>query len=634
MSGYIYASERFPCPLCRAKKDCRVRSETNAVFCHTHRDAYGAPSDYLWRGLSNNGVWGIWVHESDLGRGYDPDRPRHTPAPQKLPPTTTTGPSRFEKVHRDIQPLPYGMAEALADHLGLPASIARHFSYWQDHESQRVEQPWAWTLPEWGYDSRGNFLEVAIHLRYGDGTKRSHGNPVADAGHRGIYIPEEWDQGGPDTPLFLPEGASDTMALWAMGFSAVGRPNNVGGAGIVARWVAHQQPLDGRPIVVLAENDIKPVNPGEILPQWPGRDGGRVVAQQLADLLGRVVRMAYTPEGAKDVRQWYTAQANRPPVSPESLRQRFTDRLIAVELFEPRQNPKPAAAPLPLAPPPAPPAEAPTPPASGPNFLTAWTPPRDLNEPAVAASTRESRADVERFPCSCPRNIVLANRRTHCPHIQQVRCEKWTCPGCRLWLINRELLNCRWRFEAAAALHYLTVPLTDAAWQNLARCLRRAGANYFRLRCEAEGLYLVILDRPVQDAPAITPDDALQLVASHLNDWAGDRRPCSTSHGWRRAREEREPFYERLGIAHPRITPEDIRDAAVDVGAQAFMEPPSDPAGRTLRVYYFHRPAGWDVETRDRLARHLFAGEVIPELPDSLFEDATLPPGAFDWIPH
>jgi hypothetical protein len=252
----------------------------------------------------------------------------------------------------------------------------------------------------------------------------------------------------------------------------------------------------------------------------------------------------------------------------------------------------------------------------------------------VAASTRESRADVERFPCSCPRNIVLANRRTHCPHIQQVRCEKWTCPGCRLWLINRELLNCRWRFEAAAALHYLTVPLTDAAWQNLARCLRRAGANYFRLRCEAEGLYLVILDRPVQDAPAITPDDALQLVASHLNDWAGDRRPCSTSHGWRRAREEREPFYERLGIAHPRITPEDIRDAAVDVGAQAFMEPPSDPAGRTLRVYYFHRPAGWDVETRDRLARHLFAGEVIPELPDSLFEDATLPPGAFDWIPH
>jgi hypothetical protein len=521
MSGYIYASERFPCPLCRAKKDCRVRSETNAVYCHTHRDAYGAPSDYLWRGLSNNGVWGIWVHESDLGRGYDPDRPRRTPAPRETPP------------HRHHRPV--SVREGPSEH---PAAALRHGrSPRRSPRPARIggpslvllaglripvhPQPFAWTLPEWGYDSRGNFLEVAVHIRNPDGTKWSPGNPKADAGKRGVYIPLEWDQGGPGTPLFLPEGASDTMALWAMGFSAVGRPNNVGGAGIVARWVAHQQPLDGRPIVVLAENDVKPVKPGEILPQWPGRDGGRKFAQQLADLLGRVVRMAYTPDGAKDVRQWYTAQANMPPVSPEALRQRFTDRLIAVELFEPRQNPCPAAAPLPLTPPPAPPAEAPTPPAPGPNFLAAWTPPRDLNEPTVVASTRESRADVERFPCSCPRNIVLANRRTHCPHLQQVRCEKWTCPGCRLWLIDRELLNCRWRFDAAAALHYLTVPLTDAAWQNLARCIRRAGANYFRLRCEAEGLYLVILDRPVQDAPAITPDDALQLVASHLNDWAG-----------------------------------------------------------------------------------------------------------------
>jgi hypothetical protein len=241
MSGYIYASERFPCPLCRAKKDCRVRSETNAVYCHTHRDAYGAPSDYLWRGLSNNGVWGIWVHETDLGRGYDPDRPRHTPAPQKLPPTTTTGPSRFEKVHRDIQPaaLRHGRGP------GRSPGPARSRSpgtgpTGRTTNPNGIEQPWAWTLPEWGYDSRGNFLEVAIHLRYGDGTKwqsRQPGGRRRQAGRS--TSPRSGTRAGPAPRCSSPRGRA---TRWLSGQWA--SPRSAGRT----TWAVPESLPDGSPI--------------------------------------------------------------------------------------------------------------------------------------------------------------------------------------------------------------------------------------------------------------------------------------------------------------------------------------------------------------------------------------------------
>ena len=57
-----------------------------------------------------------------------------------------------------------------------------------------------------------------------------------------------------------------------------------------------------RAIVVLGEYDTKQDG------SWPGRDGAQRVATKLANALGRCVRWALPPDGAKDLRAWLQLQ--------------------------------------------------------------------------------------------------------------------------------------------------------------------------------------------------------------------------------------------------------------------------------------------------------------------------------------
>ena len=54
-------------------------------------------------------------------------------------------------------------------------------------------------------------------------------------------------------------------------------------------------------IIVVGERDAKPDG------RWPGRDGARSVAKELAKRLGREVRWILPPEGAKDMRSYLEA---------------------------------------------------------------------------------------------------------------------------------------------------------------------------------------------------------------------------------------------------------------------------------------------------------------------------------------
>jgi hypothetical protein len=60
--------------------------------------------------------------------------------------------------------------------------------------------------------------------------------------------------------------------------------------------------LDGRSVLVVGERDGKPGG------AWPGRDGAKAVAQQIAGRWGEPVRWKLPPAGAKDVREWLCAK--------------------------------------------------------------------------------------------------------------------------------------------------------------------------------------------------------------------------------------------------------------------------------------------------------------------------------------
>jgi hypothetical protein len=147
-----------------------------------------------------------------------------------------------------------------------------------------------WTFTE----SNGAGNVVGITRRYRDGKKLA----VAGGG-RGLIVPDGWDQG--KGPVFAVEGPSDTLAMLALGLAVVGRPSNYGGADYLGQLL--KAVAADREIIIVGEWDPKPDG------KWPGRDGAASTAAKVAATLGRPVKWALPPVGAKDVRAWLVAQS-------------------------------------------------------------------------------------------------------------------------------------------------------------------------------------------------------------------------------------------------------------------------------------------------------------------------------------
>jgi hypothetical protein len=114
---------------------------------------------------------------------------------------------------------------------------------------------------------------------------------------RGLTLHPAWEKR--EGPIFLVEGASDSLAMAAMGLCSIGRPSNSGGIDLLEASLKNHA---DRPVIVVGELDAK--SSGD----WPGRDGAIKIAQQLAARLGRDVSWAISPAGSKDVRAWVTAK--------------------------------------------------------------------------------------------------------------------------------------------------------------------------------------------------------------------------------------------------------------------------------------------------------------------------------------
>jgi putative DNA primase/helicase len=185
---------------------------------------------------------------------------------------------------------------ALSAELSVPESALRRLR-WLGFLESRQHGP-CWTFPE--TDGRGRIVD--INRRYPDGKKKAMAG-----GRRGLTMVEAWDNG--QGPILCPEGASNTLALTAMGLPAVGRPNNKAGVEYLAELLS-RLPRD-REIIIVGDNDPKPSG------EWPGKEGAIETAAKLSAKLERVVLWALPPDNAKDVRQWATA---RGPDTPDAWR--------------------------------------------------------------------------------------------------------------------------------------------------------------------------------------------------------------------------------------------------------------------------------------------------------------------------
>jgi hypothetical protein len=192
-----------------------------------------------------------------------------------------------------------------------------------------------WTFPE--RDGAGAI--VGINRRFKNGDKKAMAG-----GSRGLTIVADWDKR--DGPIFLPEGASGTLAFTALGLAAIGRPNNRGGIDALAELLAPT--AKDRPIVIVGDFDPKPNG------DWPGRDGAEETARGLADRLGRSVGLTMPPainrrEAYKDTRDWVLAQKLDPTVADawQDAGLLLVDKLLArIKSIEPGKQVATAVLPI------------------------------------------------------------------------------------------------------------------------------------------------------------------------------------------------------------------------------------------------------------------------------------------------
>ncbi len=258
-----------PCPACSKADRCKLSPDGRRVMC--------------WRTPSAKPVKGgeAWYHDFDAPAPPAARRARPPRATRDFPAMATGYAAALTAADRGRLAAALGLPEVALAALPLVGFDARH-----------PAGP-SYTFPE--TDAAGKV--IGIGLRFAD---PAAGKMAVGGSKRGLTAPTGWrDRPG---PLFVPEGASDVLALTHAGLACVGRPSARGGVDHLTRLLA-DWPAD-REVVVLGENDRKDDG------RWPGRDGAIVVTRRLAAALpGRCVRAALPPPDLKDARAWLTAAA-------------------------------------------------------------------------------------------------------------------------------------------------------------------------------------------------------------------------------------------------------------------------------------------------------------------------------------
>lgn len=588
--SWSYCSSNRRCPICGGKTpDCRF-DPNGAVHClHTHDKAV---LGWIYVGPSGT-EWGMYVEEAalDRPRGFRPgkqDRPAPAgPAKPKKPDTTVTRDLYFAHSPKIIDEGERKDLRILEERLGLPGWAFQHFD---TRRCDGFDGYAAFGYPE--YDAAGKLTSFVVRSK--DGSKRAYGP-------RGVNYPDDF--AALPGPIYLPEGWTDAVALRAMGFASISRPASSAGQEIIAKLLQGE----AREPIVLGENDRKADG------TWPGREGAVKLASYLSQALGRPIRIAFPGQGKKDVRAWFNDWYRPDLESSLDLGQHFPGELV-YETIDARTAGNAPGVPVQArggdgA------AETPEQVAALQARLKAIADEEAeaarARETAAAECIRKARADHGRYECKNCVRLVLRHLETGNPTLIDRRCEKWTCDGCRRYLIQRELLSLTHHMGEADELHEGYV--TRRCWEAAQRQMQRAGAQYVRIREERENgfVWYVVATRAFRGSIPTVRDTALATLSLLLNAWHGVRRPLSTSHGWRLPREEGPVAYERVGKAAT-MSMRTLMEIAADVGAT--VVPVRSKRDGVLRKMVLTRLEGWDRDTSDRVCSNLMLGEVLPEI--------------------
>lgn len=241
------------------------------------------------------------------GSEYVPPRPAKPPPP----------PADWARVHAEALagPLTPVAQQGFAADVGVSLASVQAIEITGKGEGTLLVPCW----PE----RAGNGQIIGRSRRYSDGSKKAE--------HRskhGLIIPTSW-QNIPG-PVLCPEGPTDVAAGLTMGLPCIGRPNNYL-ATTPGQLMDFATAHPDREVIILGENDYDPNRPHR---GSPGQDGARKTARALAGLLGRPVAWSLPPDGAKDLRVWWLAQAIDPEdaTAAAAAGQQFLEGVIAARV--------------------------------------------------------------------------------------------------------------------------------------------------------------------------------------------------------------------------------------------------------------------------------------------------------------
>lgn len=197
--------------------------------------------------------------------------------------------ARLRKLNKKfIKALTPELLHELCEKLDIPSKFLRAFI-----EALRAfDVGWSSKRQCWSFpfrDGDGTIIGITYRPRKGD-------KFVEDDSNQGLFLPKDWKE--LTGTVYVPEGLSDAVALYAMGIPVIGRFNNTHGAELLAEVSKHLK----CEFVILGDNDSKRDG------SWAGLVGVKAVSEKLARLLGRPVKWALPPTDVKDVRSWLISQ--------------------------------------------------------------------------------------------------------------------------------------------------------------------------------------------------------------------------------------------------------------------------------------------------------------------------------------
>jgi hypothetical protein len=573
MSGWRYCKKGWPCDACRSESNkCRVSLTTNLRHCKvTH---HSIPGLRYIRDDANG--FGMLADESE----FHPVNGKITSPPSHPTAAISNTSSNDDRITPSVSP-----AEYLAAH---PASNDNIRSL--AHKLRVSRQ----SLREMniGCERDGYNRLVFLFPMYAiDGSiaalqrRRLNGDKWGPGGS-GIFYPAV-DQVKPHGPLIvIGEGGSDVAAGSTIGIYTVGRFNNTVGAPAIAELL-RDAVREGAQIVVLAEHDRKGINHKNTPCDWPGVAGAIKVAAELSAAWDVDVSWTLPPEGVKDLRDWMHAVGKKLPAGTgiatkiseeitgelvgETARVRREVGLLWSRWFE-ACNGKPTESfedyfgrlsekdvcTVPY--------HALTPEAD--RVIHPILIPKNRVGDSVAESTSKHGTEQYRHPPlkSPPATLgsaatldilALSERARICERGRPVfvvsqpqsaddmrppqgaivvtRCESYACGPCGDWLRGRWLRHLQERFLGDDPLW-----VAETSWDEVDSIIKtiknrnrytknRSFINRVRIK-RNDGSTLIVASNEFQSFRIVHPDDALELVASALQNLGpneGDERLCS-----------------------------------------------------------------------------------------------------------